>query len=53
MVVIYVDERMVTCPYCRKNMIPLREENEKQIRLRCRKCNLTISVVNKGKIEVL
>ena len=50
MVVLIVDDRIMTCPYCRKNMIPTREENDVEIRFRCRKCKLTI-MVNKKKRE--
>lgn len=53
MPVIYEEDRIITCPYCRKNMVPKREETKTQIRKRCTKCKMTITVINKGRIEVL
>lgn len=47
MVVLYTEDRLITCPYCRKNMVPKREELKTQTNFRCTKCKLVISVKTK------
>lgn len=47
MVVLYTEDRLITCPYCRKNIVPKREELETQINFRCPKCKLVICVKTK------
>lgn len=44
-------ERTMTCPYCRFNGIPIREESKTETRIKCRKCKLTLVVEKKSKYD--
>ena len=49
MSVIYIDVKERKCPYCKLNITPRLVKLDKERRLICPKCNLTIEVFKEGK----